>query len=169
VKYKTLHIIPILILLAASCKEPPVINATQEQSNPYKENMINANKVINTAEDTQIKSYIDRHNWDMHQLNNGSWMEEVQVGKGAKVEYEDTINVTYKLESLNGNIIYQEKRTTLIVGQNKPTVGLDRAVMDLHHGSKARLILPSNLGYGVVGDGDKVTSRTVLIYHLTVE
>lgn len=168
-KHTALHIMLLLILLATACKEPPVINATQEQSNPYKENMINANKVINTAEDTQIKSYIERHKWNMRQLSNGSWIEETAIGKGTKVDYEDTIDITYKLESLNGNTFYEEKRESIIVGQNKPTVGLDRAVMDLHHGSKARIIVPSSLGYGVVGDGEKVTSRTVLIYHLAIE
>ena len=151
-----------------SCGEPPVINAPEPQGDPYKENMINANKTINSAEQTQIENYIARRGWQMRQLDNGSWIEETVQGKGAKVDWEDTLTVRYRLEALNGAVIYHQQEETFVVGQNKPTVGLDRGVMELRRGSEARLIVPSSLGYGVVGDGDRVPARTVLVYILTI-
>lgn len=151
-----------------SCGEPPVINAPEPQRDPYKENMINANKVINASEQTQIESYIDRRQWNMRQLSNGSWIEETQQGNGQKVDWEDTVTVRYRLEALNGRVIYPAEEETFVVGQNKPTVGLDRAVMELRRGSEARLIVPSSLGYGVVGDGDQIPTRTVLVYNLKI-
>lgn len=158
----------LLPLLCLACSEPPVINAPDPQGDPYKESMINANKTINSAEQTQIESYVQRHGWTMRQLSNGAWIEETSQGQGKPVDWDDTVTVRYRMEALNGKVIYPSEEETFVVGQNKPTVGLDRAVMELHRGSKARLIVPSSLGYGVVGDGDRVPARAVLVYHLEV-
>lgn len=155
--------------LGSSCDRTPVIDVQPTQNDPYKENMINANKYIATAEDTQIESYIARREWKMEKLSNGSWVGELQPGSGRKLSFEDTVTVQYKLEALNGAVIYEAQQEDFVVGHHKPTVGLDRAVMELKKGSKARVILPSSLGYGVTGDGDLVPSRTVLIYTLEIQ
>lgn len=155
-------------VVLTSCDNTPVINVPQEGSNNYKENMINANKVIAQSEHTQITNYIERHGWQMTQLSNGEWIEEYQKGKGSPISYEDSCHVRYRLEALNGKVIYDGQEETFVVGRNQTTVGLDRAVMEFRRGSKARIIAPSDLGYGVAGDGDRVPSRTVLIYDLEV-
>ena len=51
----------------------------------------------------------------------------------------------------------------------KKLVGLDEAVMALHYGSKAHVILPSALGYGIGGDGDRIPQSTVLVVELRIE
>lgn len=155
--------------LVMGCNRKPVISVDQNQKNPYKENMINANKYIESAEETQIMSYIQRKGWEMNQLRNGEWVEEYQVGQGRQISFEDTVTLTYKVSALNGKSFYGEEEETIIVGQHKPTVGIDRAVMELKKGSKAHVVLPSSLGYGVVGDGDQIPSRAVLIYDLEIK
>ena len=155
-------------LALTSCDNTPVINVQRDVADDYKENMINANKVIAQSEHTQIQSYIERRGWKMTQLSNGEWMEEYHKGTGSAISYEDSCHVRYRLEALNGKIIYDGQEESFVVGRNQTTVGLDRAVMELHRGSKARIIAPSDLGYGVAGDGDRVPSRTVLIYDIEV-
>jgi len=51
----------------------------------------------------------------------------------------------------------------------QPNRGLDAALMTLRQGSQARVILPSEQAFGVAGDGDRIKSRLVLIYDVTVE
>ncbi|MBR5785029.1 MAG: FKBP-type peptidyl-prolyl cis-trans isomerase, partial [Bacteroidales bacterium] len=56
-----------------------------------------------------------------------------------------------------------------VVGKNEPNIGVDKALQMLNYGSRARLILPSHLGYGVMGDGDRIGHNLVLVYDLKVE
>lgn len=165
------HIILSFVLATwflSGCDNTPVIEV-QSKTDPYKENMINANKNIAGAEDTQIKSYIDRRGWKMTQLSNGEWIEVTKPGKGPKISYEDSVSVSYRLEALNGAVFYENQEETFVVGRHQTTVGLDRAVMEFQHGTEARVVLPSSLAYGIVGDGDRVPGRAVLIYYLKVK
>ena len=57
---------------------------------------------------------------------------------------------------------------TVVVGRLQPTRGIDAALRTLRHGDRARIILPSEQAYGVLGDGHRITTRMVLIYDLTV-
>ena len=159
----------LLALATAACDRTPVVAPPSKENDPYKENMINANKVIEQSEKTQIESYIARRGWQMRQMSNGAWVEEYAVGRGSVVDYEDTINVVYTINAINGSTIYDHQSEQFVVGRNKPTVGLDAAVQGMHHGSRARVILPSSLGYGVVGDGDRIPSRAILIYDIEIK
>ena len=87
-------------------------------------------------------------------------------GKGAAVATDDTVAVQYRLEALDGTPFYTQQTDTLTVGRRQVTVALDYLLQQLPCGSKAWLIAPSNTAYGVAGDGDRVPSRTVIIYNI---
>jgi FKBP-type peptidyl-prolyl cis-trans isomerase len=48
-------------------------------------------------------------------------------------------------------------------------IGLDQAILQLHYGSRARVILPSALAYGIGGDGDRIPKSTILILDLKIK
>lgn len=152
----------------SSCNDTPVIEVETQNTDPYKENMINANKYIEQSENTQIESYLSRRGWKMKQLHNGSYIDEYQVGAGSAIEYEDTITISYSVSSLNGSVFYSNVEETVVIGKHQPNVGLDCALQGLHRGSSARVILPSSLAYGVLGDNDRIPSRAVLVYDLKI-
>ncbi len=168
------RIVPYLIVVIffggafSSCNETPVIEVETQKNDPYKENMINANKYIEQSENTQIESYLSRRGWNMKQLHNGSYIEEYQMGNGAAIDYEDTIAITYTVSALNGSVFYNNVEETVVIGKHQPNVGLDCALQSLHRGSSARVILPSSLAYGVLGDNDRIPSRAVLVYDLKI-
>ncbi len=156
-------------LLGVACGGTPVIETQQEAPPSYKENIINANKVIAAAEETQIDSYLARRQWTMTRLGDGVRYHEYHPGNGNRLDYEDHVVVTYRLELLNGTLIYNGQSDTLTLGRHQPNEGLDHALRQLRRGSRARVIVPSAIGYGVVGDGDRVPARAVLVYDLLVE
>jgi len=77
------------------------------------------------------------------------------------------VRVAYRLEGLDGTPFYTHQVDTLTVGRREVTAALDDLLQQMRYGSKAFLIAPSNSAYGVVGDGDRVPSRTVIIYNVT--
>ena len=162
-----LYILPVLALLATACGDrTPVIELEPDNSTLVKENMINANRVVIQSEATQIESYLKRRGWDMKALPSGALYKEYTHGSGNAILAEEKVEVTYRLEALDGTAIYTNQIDTLQVGKRQVTPALDDLLQQLCYGSQAWMIAPSNAAYGVVGDGDRVGSRMVIVYNV---
>lgn len=157
-----------MCLTLLSCGEPPIVQQPDPQAD-IKENLINANKYISDSEETQIDEYVKRRGWKMQRINCGARIDEYQTTGGAALQWEEQVVVDYRLEALNGRVFYEQRTDTLTVGKQQPNIGLDASLLRLHHGSRARVIVPSNEGFGVVGDGERVKSRVVLVYDVAVK
>ena len=166
--YYKLYILSIVAILATAChRQPPVVNAPSAKPD-IRENLANANRYIVESEETQINAYVERRQWKVTQTQMGVRINEYQPGNGKKLDWEDQVAVEYNVEDLSGATIYTTTRDTLTIGRRQPTAGLDAALIQLHHGSKAHIIVPSNEAYGMVGDGDRIANRKILIYNVTV-
>lgn len=166
---KPLYIIFALSLLATACREVPVVQLDDTKGDTLKENMINANRYIAQGEEAQIDAYVERRGWQMQRLTCGARVMETSAGTGQMVDYEETVIINYSIEAINGTTVYSNVTDTVTVGRLQPTRGIDAALRTLHHGSQAVVILPSEQAYGVVGDGDRISTRMILIYKLKVE
>ena len=153
-------------LMAGRGDRTPVIDVGADNSTRYKENMINANRVVIQSEATQIEGYLQRRGMETTALPCGALYHEYTHGNGGTIAPDDTVVVTYRLEALDGTPFYTRQTDTLTVGRRQVTVALDDLLLQVPYGSQAWLIAPSNAAYGVVGDGDRVPSRTVIVYNI---
>lgn len=153
-------------VMTACGDHTPVIDLEPDNSSRYKENMINANRVVIQSETTQIEGYVKRRGLETKALPCGALYHEYVHGSGETINPDDTVAVTYRLEALDGTPFYTQQTDTLTVGRRQVTVALDELLQQLPCGSRAWLIAPSNTAYGVAGDGDRVPSRTVIIYNI---
>lgn len=149
----------------ASCDNTPIIEVDNAQHS-IKENMINANRVVAKSEETQIDGYLQRRGWQMQELQCRARMRVYESGKGMAIANDDSVAVRYQLEALDGSIFYSNQIDTLVAGRQQVTIALDEALLKMHYGDKAWVIAPSDCAYGVVGDGDRVGSRTVIVYNI---
>ena len=156
------------LLLATACREVPAVDLQPAKDNTLKESLIDANRHIAHSEETQIDAYASRRGWKMSRLPSGTRVMLTHRGQGTPVEYEDTVAITYSVEALNGATVYSNVCDTVVVGRLQPTRGVDAALRTLRRGDRARLILPSEQAYGVLGDGHRITTRMVLIYDITI-
>ncbi len=162
-----LFFITVMCLFVSSCHDrTPVIDLQPDNSTRYKENMINANRVVIQSETTQIEGYVQRRKMSTKSLPCGALYSEYAHGSGSPIQQEDTVVVGYRLEALDGTPFYTHQTDTLVVGHREETQALDELLLQLRPGSKAWLIAPSNTAYGVAGDGDRVPSRTIVIYNI---
>ncbi|MCR4659037.1 MAG: FKBP-type peptidyl-prolyl cis-trans isomerase [Bacteroidales bacterium] len=159
----------LMAFATASCHRAKVIDIDTQPQNTLKENMINANRYMAKSEEQQIESYVQRRSWPVTTLGSGVRVWETDRGSGRAIDYEDTVSLTYRLEAINGVVIYEQQQETFVAGRNQTVRGLDAAVRHLHYGSRARVILPSEQAYGVAGDGDRVPTRAILIYDLKID
>ena len=83
----------------------------------------------------------------------------------------DIVALDYELRLLDGELVYSSKENGLkvfIVGRGGVESGLEEAVLHLHKGDEAEIIIPSHLAYGLAGDGDKIPIRSTIVYKLKV-
>lgn len=164
-----LLLLPLAVLLTMACGDVPVVDLQAPKGDSLRENLINANRHIANSEETQIDSYIARRDWQMQRLDGGARLMETVKGKGSAISPDDTVTLHYSVSAINGTSIYKEVTETVVAGRLQPTRGIDAALLRLHRGSHATVILPSEQAYGVLGDGSKIGSRMVLVYDLEVE
>ncbi len=160
---------PILLMLAfAACRQVPVVEVENSAGDTLAEHNATANRYLAQSEETQIQAYVERRGWQMQRLNGGTRVMETATGS-RKIDYEDTVVVEYDLETIGGQTVYRGVTDTVVAGRLEPTRGLDAALRTLSRGSQAVVIVPSGQAYGVVGDGDRVTTRMILVYKLKVK
>ncbi|MBR1798285.1 MAG: FKBP-type peptidyl-prolyl cis-trans isomerase [Bacteroidales bacterium] len=162
-------VIALLSLMACACRDVPVVDNATAPADSLKERLINANRTLAQSEQTAIEAYVSRRGWQMETLNGGGRLLETDNGNNRPIEYGDTVSFTYRLEAINGAVLYDNRRDTVVVGRVQLARGLDQALAKLHYGSEARLILPSEQAYGVAGDGDRIGSRIPLVYTMKID
>ena len=163
-------LLPTLLLLAG-CREVPSYDIFAPKGDTLKENMIAANRIIAQSEAQQIDAYLERRGWSKGKLPSGVWVEEYansEVPLGPSIGHEDTVAIRYRVSTLGGDDIYDWRTDTVVCGHLQPTRGLDVALRTLHGNGMAWVIVPSEQAYGIVGDGDRIRTRLVLVYLVEV-
>jgi FKBP-type peptidyl-prolyl cis-trans isomerase FklB len=114
-------------------------------------------------EKDEIEIFIQRYKWDMKMSSTGLWYQIIDQGEGREPKEGDKIEIQYEMMLLTGEKIYDsEEKGALcfVLEKSGDLIGLHEAVKMLKEKGKARFIIPSYLGYGTVGDGDKIEGNT---------
>lgn len=161
----------VTVVLLAACRQVPVVEVVDGPSDPLSENRINANRIIAQSEETQINAYVARRGWETQRIGGGS---RVRMENGTlkaehtSLTYGDTVELHYDVETIGGETIYRDQCDTVVVGRAKPCRGVDEALLYMEAGNRATVIVPSEQGFGVIGDGERITSRMILVYKITI-
>lgn len=146
-------------------KKPVVIKKSPEKS------LEKVNKYLLKVENREIDDYVRRHRWNMQTTGSGLRIEITKRGKGAPIKKGDKVTLKYNTFLIDGTMIYSSVKLgpkVFEVGHGGVEAGIEEAVMYLHKGDKAHLILPSFLAYGLNGDGNKIPARAIVIYDVEV-
>jgi len=92
----------------------------------------------------------------------------LQEGNGIKAEKGKTVSVHYKGQLADGTVFDSSyKRNQPLdfpLGMGQVIAGWDEGVSLLKVGDKARLVIPSNLGYGSAGAGGVIPPDAILVF-----
>lgn len=152
-------------------------NNGKVQNNPdydpalVKNQLENFNKKYAKTEDQLIEDYARRYQWNMTKTQTGLryWIYKKQTGKKAQPLDEVTINYTVNL--INGVLVYDSKtdgQKKIILGRSTAESGLEEGLYLMMVGEKAKLIIPSHLAFGLLGDENKIPQKATLIYDLEI-
>lgn len=166
-------IVFITIIILASCNNNSEMQKTPATVDPKqrKESLEKANRYVVIKENEDIKDYIERHQLDVVETGTGLRYCVVRQGDGELIRKGDVVSMDYEVRLLNGETLYGSNKDgvkTFVVGRGGVEKGLEEAVLYLHKGDVATIIIPSHLGYGLLGDGDKIPSKATLVYKVKI-
>ncbi len=127
------------------------------------------NRYLVKTEKENIANYIRRHGWEMQETGSGLSYMIYEDGTGHMAEKGKVAVLKYKLWLITGDLVYSSDDRglkTFLVGKGGVESGLEEAILLMKKGDKARLVLPSHLAYGLLGDDDKIPPRTAIIYDI---
>jgi FKBP-type peptidyl-prolyl cis-trans isomerase len=169
-KSSTLILILLCAALLSSCRSKP--GSDQKSENEVQdpsESLVKANRYLVMAEQEDINNYIRRHKWEMEESGSGLRYWIYKKGDGPKAERGKIAELKYKLWLINGDLVYSSEThgiKTFLIGRGGVETGLEEAILLLHQGDRARLILPSHLAFGLLGDEKRIPPRTAIVYEL---
>lgn len=165
-----IFLLPVIIVVIAVCScgsnEQSDVNKVDPE---YKEHLTNVNNKLVRSEDEQIEDYIARYNWKMTKTGSGLRYFIYYNGNGLKSEAGMKATIKYKVDLISGVTVYDSEKDGLKsfeIGKAEVENGVEEAVMLMRVGDKAKVIIPSHLAFGLVGDDNKIPKRATLIYDL---
>ncbi|MBN2349597.1 MAG: FKBP-type peptidyl-prolyl cis-trans isomerase [Bacteroidales bacterium] len=160
----------IFLLLVFSCKQNDR-RISDEDYEKTKDALIGANKILVKKDSEKIAGYIKRRSWDMKETKTGLWYMIISPGEGKKAQNGTYITLDYTLTLLDGTLCYSsdiDGPKQFEIGRGGVEAGLEEGVLMLHEGDSARFILPPHLAHGLIGDGEKIPKRAIIVYEVYV-
>lgn len=175
-KFNFIILFCLSILFLSSCgnqREQGNDKIVPKNKNPekYKSDLQNANKIYQQNEAFQMDDYARRNGWKMQQTASGVRYMIYKKGNGRAIENELIVRFNFRVNLLNDVVCYdsgKEGPKEIRMGYADVVSGLEEALLLLHEGDKAKVIIPSHLAYGWLGDSEKIPTRAVLIYDVEI-
>ncbi|MFY0714791.1 peptidylprolyl isomerase [Seonamhaeicola sp. NFXS20] len=119
-------------------------------------------------EKAKAEAELDKLAAGFEKTESGLRYQIIQKGDGAKPEKGKTVSVHYKGQLADGTVFDSSyKRNQPIdfpIGVGQVIPGWDEGIQLLNVGDKARLVIPSHLGYGSRGAGGVIPPNATLIF-----
>jgi FKBP-type peptidyl-prolyl cis-trans isomerase FkpA len=153
-----------IIILGYSCR-----NGGKEKlkRNPSEADLVQINQYLVKKDQQTIANYVARKGWEMKTTKTGLWYMISEHGNGPLAESGDIAVISYAVYLLDGTLCYSSDSLGMKkfrIGQGNIESGLQEGILLLHQGDKARFILPPHLSHGLLGDSDKIPSRSIIQY-----
>ncbi len=160
--------ISVFIVLIQSCKqETPKQESINEKQ--LEEPLLYANKKAVETEQEQIEHFIARYEWQMKETGSGLRYAIYKKGNGAKAEAGKIAVLNYSVRLISGEEIYssaKDGQKEFLIGKGGVESGLEEGILLMQVGDRGKFIIPSHLGFGLLGDQDKIPPKSTLIYDI---
>ncbi len=132
---------------------------------------VDFNREVNEREQLNIQLFLAHHHYlKMDETSSGLRFMIYQKSKEGELAQEGQLaTLRLKVELLNGRICDETpegKTETMVIGKSDKESGVHEALKLMKKGERAKLILPSYLGHGLLGDRTKIPPQAVLYIDL---
>ncbi len=160
----------IIALMFVSCRQKPSPQPQNYQpEKSYNDKLVEVNRALVKKDRQKIAGFVTRNGWNMTETDIGLWYEIIEKGDGDSAKEGMIANLSYTLSLLDGTQCYSSSTDgikSFIIGKGDVETGLQKGLLYLTEGSKARFIIPPHLAHGLTGDGNKIPARAIIIYEI---
>lgn len=155
-----------------SCKSDDSTKQPVKYDNSmFADTLIKANKYLLERDKELIESYISRVGWNMNFDKSGLWYEIYEKTNEKKIKAGDIIKYNYTIKLLDGTLCYSSEKDGIAqvkIGMTGKEFGLEKGFLMMKSGEKAHFILPPHLAHGLIGDMNKIPSRSTIVYDIQI-
>jgi FKBP-type peptidyl-prolyl cis-trans isomerase FkpA len=122
-------------------------------------------------EPANIENYIKENGNNFTKTSNGLYYKITKATSGKKAQNGDTVSVIYTGKLLNGKVfdasdLHGGAPYDLVLGEGGVIKGWEDALLLMHEGEKAIVVIPSTLGYGGQAMGEDIRPYSPLMFEL---
>ena len=161
--------IAVIVMVSCDCGENSDNQPVDRKQR--KENLEKANRSLVKLERDMIDEFVKNSGLTYIETGTGLRYNVVNQEGGDLIKKGNIVTMEYELRLLNGEKLYSSEDNGLkvfMVGRGGVESGLEEAVLLLHKGDEAEIIIPSHLAYGLLGDGDRIPPRSTIVYKIKV-
>lgn len=137
-----------------------------------KQQFVKANQQVVVKENDEMDYYQKSHNMPFVKTTGGiRYYVYAPSAKGDSIKSDDIITMNYTVYLLDGTECYSSKTDgakEFKVGMENIENGIHKAVLFLKSGDKARILIPSHLAHGLLGDSKKIPPQSPILYDLEI-
>jgi FKBP-type peptidyl-prolyl cis-trans isomerase len=154
-----------VLIMLASCGNGDTEKAPEVEWNTEKSTDLNKNLAI--EEEIEIKLFLEQHkDWEMTKTGTGLRYFIYHNGDGDSAQVGQIAQVEMKITLLDGTECYKTGKDEIeefMIDKSQVESGIHEGIKKMREGDKAKLIMPSHLGHGLIGDFDKIPPLAVLV------
>lgn len=174
-KFWFLFVLAVLVGAFTACRDRKATGSVvassedvvEDEVSPYME----GNKNIMRRENDEMQMFIRRYGWQMQRTPTGLYVQVLDPGHGDVFREGDRVAMEYRTFLLSGEQIYNSDSgdvKVFVVARSEEIDALHEVAQMLRPGAKARLVIPSYLGYGVAGDGDRIQGLQPIVMEISI-
>ena len=161
----------IMICLIYSCRnEESAEKESKEESDKSwsNEHSVDFNQEVHNREEIDIKIYLEHHKeLRVTETNTGLRYQIVKKGSEEQplAKEGDFVSVHLKIGLLSGRVCYETDSIPVefVLGKSDRESGLQEALKMMRVGDCARLIMPSYMAHGLLGNSENIPPQSVLV------
>ncbi|MBL1281581.1 MAG: FKBP-type peptidyl-prolyl cis-trans isomerase [Fluviicola sp.] len=157
-----------LLIFFSSCTEE--VEKVKPDVNWTKQNSTDLNKNLAIQEGIDIKLFLEMHkNWQMTETGSGLQIyiyENGEIDTSYSPKPGNIAEIEYEIKLLDGTLCDKTEDDEYVdfrVDRSEIESGVQEAIKLLTIGDKAKLIIPSHLGHGLMGNSEKIPPLTTLV------
>lgn len=153
-------------LLLFSCKT----ESKKDSFDWNKQKSIELGSDLAKEQSDDIEFYIDQHEkLNFTATGSGLRIAFLKHGDGTKATRGMKAEVKFKISLLNGTLCYQselDKNDVFTIDHEDIESGIQEGIKLMQIGDICRMVMPSNLAHGLVGDMDKIPPLSPIVVDL---
>jgi len=156
----------LFIVLTSCVKQAPQLPANKgTQFDSTAMALVQVNERLIEAEDSLLNKYVSKSDSNFVKHKTGFWYKLNHQVTGTKPKANVNCSVNYSVYTLGGDFLFN-KDEEIIIGKKQIITGIEEALLMMHPGEKATLIVPWYLAYGVKGNLKEVGPYTSIVLFL---